>query len=451
MKVSTEKLEKSRIALDVEIEPEQLEKSMDRAYRRLVARTPIPGFRPGKAPRQHFERYIGRARLLQEAIDIMVPEVYTKALEEQNVEPLGQPDIEVTQLEPNVAFKATVAVKPTITLGDFSKLSVTRQASEVTGEKVAEVIQNLRERNAVWEPADRPAQFNDMTTFDVESTFDGQPYVTQKGAGFTLTEGRADPIPGFAEALVGMKAGDTKIFDLAYPDDWDEETVRGKVANFTITMTDIKEKRLPEESDDFAKTVGDYETFAALKEKVTNDLKEALEREAQNSLEVQILDGIAELSELDYPDLLIDHEMDHMMEDDRTLPRDPQGRVDEVLKLLGTTAEEFRERYRDEATKRVVRSLVLQELRDQETTEIGDDEVQAEIDKVLAEAGEQTEELRQWFDSDERRESVRSSLVSRKLMDNLIERVGAPVAAVAAKEAKPAPRPRRRREPADAT
>lgn len=449
MKVSTEKLEKSRIALDVEIEPEQLEKSMDRAYRRLVARTQIPGFRPGKAPRQHFERYVGRARLLQEAIDIMVPEVYTKALEESNVEALGQPDIEVTQLEPNVAFKATVAVKPTVVLGDFTKLSVTREAAEVTDEKVAEVIQNLKERNAVWEPADRPAQYGDMTTFDVESTFDGQPYVTQKGAGFTLTEGRTDPIPGFVDALVGMKAGETKVFDLGYPDDWDEETVRGKVANFTITMTDIKEKRLPEETDDFAKTVGDYETFAALKAKVTNDLKEALEREAQNSLEVQILDGVAELSELDYPDLLVDHEMDHIMEDDRTLPRDPQGRVDEVLKLLGTTVEEFRERYRDEATKRVVRSLVLQQLREQEPLEVAAEEVQAEIDKVLAEAGDQEAELREWFDSDERRESVRSSLVTRKLMDTLIERFAAPVAEV--KEAKPAARPRRRREASEAS
>jgi trigger factor len=411
VKVSTEKLEKSRVALDVEVEPEQLEKSMDRAYRRLVAGTSIPGFRPGKAPRQMFERFVGHARLLQEAIDIMVPEVYTKAIEEQHVEAVGQPEIEVTQLEPNVTFKATVAVRPTIELGDFSKLSFSREAADVTDEKVAEVIQGLRERNAVWEPVDRPVQLNDMVTFDVESTFDGQPYVTQKGAGFTLTEGRTDPIPGFVEALVGMKQGETKTFDLAYPDDWDEESVRGKVANFTITMTDVKEKRLPAEDDDFAKTVGDYETFAALREKVVNDLKEALERDSQNRIEMQVLDGIAAVSQLDYPDLLIDHEMDHMMEDDRTLPRDPQGRVDEVLKLLGTTALEFRERYREEATNRVVRSLVLQKLTESEAVDVSDDDVNAEIQKALAEAGEQTEALRQWFESEERRESVRSNLV----------------------------------------
>jgi trigger factor len=461
VKVSTEKLEKSRIALDVEVEPEQLEKSMDRAYRRLVARTPIPGFRPGKAPRHMFERYVGRARLLQEAIDILVPEVYSQALVEQQVEAIGQPEIEVTQLEPAVAFKATVPVKPTIELGDFAKLSFTRDSAEVTEEKIGEVIENLRARNAVWEPADRPVKFDDMLTFDVESTFDGVPYVTQKGAGYTVTAGRLEPIPGFPEALVGMKKGETKTFTLSYPDDWDEEEVRGKSANFTVTLTDLKEKRLPELNDDFAKTVGDYETFAALREKVANDLKEALEREAKNSLDAQMLDGIAAISQLDYPDVLVDHEMDHLMEDDRTLPRDPQGRVDEVLKLLGTTPAEFRERYREDATNRVVRSLVLQKLVDQESIETSDEEVAAEIEKLLADAGEQAESLREWFDNEEQRDSVRRTLVTRKVLDKLAQQLAAPAgkaSAGAGKAEKPdkaqkpaaAPRPRRKREPGEA-
>ena len=424
MKVSTEKLEKSRIALDVEVEPEQLEKSMERAYRRLVSRTPIPGFRPGKAPRHMFERYVGRPRLLQEAIDILVPEVYTQALEENQIEPLGQPEIELTQLEPAVTFKAVVPVRPTIELGDFASLSFSKEETEASEEKIEEVIQNLRERNAVWEPVDRPVQFDDMATFDVESTFDGEPYVTQKGAGYTVTAGRQEPIPGFPEALVGIGKGETKQFSLSYPDDWDEEEQRGKVANFTITVTEVKARQLPEPNDDFAKTVGDYETFAQLREKVATDLKTALERQAQDTLEMQVLDGIAAISNLDYPEILVEHEMDHMMQEDRTLPRDPQGRVDEILKLLGTTQEEFRERYRDEATKRVQRSLILQKVSETEAVEVTDEEIQGEIDRMLEGAGEQTEALRTWLQDPERQASVRSNLATRKTMDGLLTRFG---------------------------
>jgi len=452
VKVSTEKLEKSRIALDVEIEPDQLEKSMDRAYRRLVARTPIPGFRPGKAPRHMFERYVGHGRLLQEAIDIAVPEAYSQAIEEQQVPVIGQPEIEITQLEPAVTFKATVPVRPTIELGEYKALSFARDAGEVNDEKVNEVLQTLRERNAVWEPVERPVQFDDMSTFDVESTFDGVPFVTQKGAGYVVTAGRTEPIPGFPEAMVGIGIGETKDFVLTYPDDWDEEEQRGKSGNFTVTVTEVKEKKLPELDDELAKTVGEYETFAQLREKVENDLKSATEQQAQNALEVQILDGIATVSQLDYPDILVEHEMEHMMEDDRTLPRDPQGRVDEVLKLLGTTADEFKERYREDAVNRVVRSLVLQKVAETESIEVSDEDIQAEIDRMIETAGEQADAVREWFASEERRESVRSSLQTRKTMDHLIEMLGnaaAPADDTEEKAEKPGgTRSRRRREPA---
>ena len=420
MNVSTERLEKSQVALQVDVEPEMLAKSMDRAYRRLVAKANVPGFRRGKAPRAMLERYLGHGTLLQEALDILVPEAYTQAVQEQDIPAIGQPSIELTEVEPGVSFKATVAVQPTVELGDYTQLSFKLEPPDITEEQITETLQQLRAAYATWEPVEQPTRFDDMVSLDIDSTLieddNRTPYINQKDATYIVTAGRREPFPGFAEALEGQEKGTTRTFTLPLPED---ET---KSVESSVTVTEIKEKREPELDDEFAKTVNaEYETFATLRENVTKDLRVRAEREARNGLENEVIDALVGLSTLEYPDMLVEHEVEHLIEGDRSIVRDPQGRIDGYLDALGKTMEEFRAQYQEDAEKRVVRSLVLRQFAEKEALTVTPDEVDAEIENILKDAGDQQPLFRQWFDSPERKESLENSLMGRKTIDRLVD------------------------------
>ena len=422
MKVTTEKLERSQMAVEVEVEPEQLEKSMERAYRRLANRADIPGFRRGKAPRFMVERYLGKAALLDEALDILVPEAYNQAVAEQSISTVGQPQIEILQVEPAVTFKATVALRPTVELGDYKQLSFTSESVEVTEEQINEVLEQLRSRYAPWEPAERPVQLEDMVTISIQSQVEDKPFINETDVPFVVTKESPVPVPGFAEQLVGMAKGDSREFTLTLPDDYPNQDYAGKSVSFTVSVSEIKEKRVAELDDDFAKGVGaGYESLAALREAVTKDLTTGAEREVQEKLDSQIIDAVVGLAQVEYPEILVDHEIEHIIQDDRSVPRDPQGRIDDYLRTIGQSPEEFKESYREEATRRVVRSLVLGKVAELEQIEIGLEEINAEIDRLVQDSGEQQAALRRLFDTPQTRDSLAQVLFRRQTIQRLID------------------------------
>ena len=422
MKVTTEKLEKSRVALQVEVEPEMVERSMERAYRRIVNRANIPGFRRGKAPRFMVERVVGKAALLEEALEILVPDAYKQAVEEQNISALGQPQIEILQIEPAVSFKATVAVQPTVELGDYSQLSISSETPEVTEEQVAQALEELRSRYAPWEPVDRPVSFDDLVTIDIQGESEGRPFLNQNAAPYLVMKDWSVPLPGFPEQLLDMNKSDTREFVLMFPDDYPDKNRIGKSVNFKVTLSEIKEKQLPVLDDEFAKSVGTgFDSLEALKERVTQDLKSNVEREARGALENQVLDAVVGIARLEYPDILVDHEIEHLVQDDRSVPRDPQGRIDDYLRAIGQSAEEFSEHYREEATRRVVRSLVLGKVSEQEQVAVSPEEIDAEVDRLVENSGEQQEALRSFFNNEQSRASIERILNRQKTMDRLIE------------------------------
>lgn len=425
MKISTERLEKSQMALEVEVEPEQLERSMDRAYRRLVAKTNIPGFRRGKAPRHMVERYLGRAALLEEALDILVPEAYNQAIDEQDIEAIGQPNIEILKIEPTVSFKATVPIRPTVELGDYRELTVPHEPQQITDEQVAQTLEEMRSRYAPWEPVDRPVEFDDLVTLDIDSTIEGERYFQQTAASFPVRKDWPVPVPGFPEQLVGMTKGEAREFTLTMPDDYPDQRRAGKPAEFTVSVSEIKAKQLPELNDEFAKTVGEgFDSLDALRDQVRKDLQENLDRESRARLESEVIDAVVAQAQIEYPEILVEHEVQHLMEDDRSIPKDSKGRIEEsFFRAIGQTPEEFRERYREEAVKRVERTLVLSNVTEAEHIEATPEEVDAEIDRLVQDMGEQAEAMRNFFTSEESRASIQRVLVRRKTMDRLIEAV----------------------------
>jgi len=419
VKVINEKTENSQAFLTVEMEPAELEQSMEGSYHRLVQRTKIPGFRKGKAPRAILERYIGRESLLEEALNHLVPEAYEQALKEQAIEAIARPQIEVMQTEP-VVFKAIVPLKPKIKLGDYHNLQVTPEPAEaVTEDTIQAVIEQLRHQRAVWEPAERAVDFNDMVVLDVESGIEDKPFINQKGAQFQVLHDLSFPAPGFAEQLVGMKKNEEKEFKLQFPADYPRSEVAGKEAWFKVTVTEVKQEILPELNDEFAKELNaDFATLDLLREEVSANLKHRAEDKARVAFEERVMDAVAGPAEVEFPPILVEMEIARII--DQRFQRTNQS-LEEYLTSVNKTEAELCEELRPLATQRVTRSLVLGQVVTEEKIEVSDPEIATEIARMTEGATENKEAVERVFNTPEGRESLGQALLTRKVIQRLVE------------------------------
>jgi len=248
MKVSTEPIENSQVALNVEMEAVEVDEYLEKAYNRLVKKVSIPGFRKGKAPRVILEQHVGKDTLFQEALERLIPEAYEKALEEQEIEAIARPEIELTQTEP-VVFKAIVPLRPTVKLGDYKQIRLKSEPVEISDEDVDAMIEQLRHENAVLSPVDRPVEFGDIVTIAIEGESQGEPFVSRKDLVYEVTVDSRVPLPGFAEKLEGMKKGEKRSCVLSYPPDYEMQELAGKESSFDVPLREVKETTVPAVDD----------------------------------------------------------------------------------------------------------------------------------------------------------------------------------------------------------
>ncbi len=227
MKVTREKIEDCQAFLTIEMEPAEVEESLEKSYSRLVKKTNVPGFRKGKAPRAMLERHIGKESLFEEALNHLLPEAYEMAIKEVDIEAFARTSIEVAQND-HLVFKATVPLPPTIKLGDYHQVKVTPEPVEVTEDNISAVVEQLRHQHATWEPVERPLGLNDLVVLDIESDIEDKPFINRKGIQYQVLCDQSFPAPGFAEQLVGMKGGEEKEFKLQFPADYPREELAGK-------------------------------------------------------------------------------------------------------------------------------------------------------------------------------------------------------------------------------
>ncbi len=419
MKITNDKTENSQMFLTIEMEPEEVEESMQTAYKRLNKKARIPGFRKGKAPRDIFERYLGKDYLMEEALNDIIPTAYAKAVEEHSIEAIAQPQIEIEKMEP-LTMKATVPLKPTIELGDYKSLKVEQEQVEVTREKVDEVIEQLRHQNATWEPVEgRAVDFDDLLVMDIVGTMGEKTVIEQKGAQYQVVAGQTFPVLGFAEQLVGMNPGDEKEFELEYPEDYGDEELAGNKVKFNIKAIEIKKEVVPELSDEFAKTVGaEFETMAALRERAESDMKERAEQQSRINFEEEIVHGIADISKVEYPPVLVESEITRIL--NQQFQRSSQS-LEDYLATVGKTEEELREEVRPSAEHRVVHSLVLSKVAEVEEIDVSDEEVDEEIENMVKDSTDKKEELKKFFNDPQIRDSIVQNMLTRKTMEKLTE------------------------------
>jgi trigger factor len=423
MKVTKEKTENSQVYLTVEIDPAEVEESMEKTFQKLVKRKKVPGFRIGKTPRNIFERYYTRKNLLEDTLDDLLPDVYQRAIKEQEIEPFTSPQIEITQMEP-VIFKAVVPLKPVVKLGDYRQVRVAEEPlHEVTDEDVAKVLDSLQHEHATWEPVTREIKEADLVTMDVWSETEGKPFINQKGAQYNVKVGEKFPVTGFAEQLVGMKKDEEKEFSLTFAADDPRTEYAGKEAKFKIRINEIKEEKLPELNDEFAKSISqDYQTLDALRESTKTRLKERTAEIAKSAYEESVLEAAVKQAEIEYPPVLIDSEI-HRMMDERFQTREQfQAYLKSVNKTEEEVHEEFHEAAHDTAIERIKKSLVLGKISDEEKIPITDADIDADIERMLQNiTGQNRDDLAKSLNRQEVRESINQRLLARKLMDKLVE------------------------------
>ncbi len=419
MKVSTEPVEKSQVTLNIEMEAAEVDKYLDKAYSRLVRRVSIPGFRKGKAPRDILERHIGKDTLFQEALEDLIPATYKEALESQEIDAIAQPQFELIKTEPLI-FKAVVPLKPTIKLGDYKQIKVESEPVEIKEEDIEATIEQLRHQQAILSPVDRPVQFDDIVTIDVEGTRDGEPFPIRKDIVYEVTREARLPLPGFAEKLEGMSKGEEKSFVLSYPPDYEMKELAGKEHAFKITATEVKEKKLPEVDDEFAKSLG-KEDLASLREQIASNLKARAEERARLELEQKAVDAVVELSEVEYPLVLAEREIDRLLSDEARQFTEGITGLENYLKTLNKTMDDHREELRPMANRRVIRSLVLGKITEAEKIEVDDSEIDAEIEKMVKDADKQADEMKKFFSLPQARESIKQFLLGRKAVERLVQ------------------------------
>jgi trigger factor len=421
MKVKAEKIDNSQVVLEVEVDPEEEEQSLGEAYRRLVKKADIPGFRKGKAPRAMFERFIGRDVLLQEAMEVLVPRLLARAIEEQELEPIDQPEVEIIQTEP-VVFKATIPLSPTVELGDYKEIRIPQEPVEVTDEDLNRVIERLREEHAPWAPVERPAQLGDLVTMDVEGKIGDEPLDKREGIQYQVFADFAFPVPGFAEKLVGLEKGKEAEFSISFPSDHERSELAGHECWFKVLISEIKEKNLPELDDEFAKSVSDeFDSYDAFRERIASNLRGVAEEQARRGYEEQVVDAVVERANVEFPPVLIERDIEGMIGEQERDLRANRMSLEDYLTRMKMSPEQLIEELRPVATKRVTRSLVLSKVMEEEAIEVGDEELDGEIETMAQAAGERGDEVRQFFKSPVGQQSLQRTLLTRNTVRRLVE------------------------------
>jgi len=421
VKVTRDKTENSQIFLTIEMESAEVETSVEKAYHRLVKRTDVPGFRKGKAPRVILEQHIGKESLFDDALKNLIPEAYENALKEQEIEPFARASIEIEKTDP-VVFKAAVPLPPTIELEDYHHIQVKPEPVKLTKKDVDAVIEQLRHQRAVWEPVERPVEFNDLVAMDIESSVEDEPFINEKGAQYQVVPKLSFPVQGFPEQMLGIQRSEEKEFRLQFPKDYPRNEWAKKEASFKVKIVEIKQEKLPELNDEFAKEVSaDFNGVDSLRERVSADLKLRAEEKSRMNFEEQVIGAVVKLARVEFPPILVDVEVDHLLSQQlRRWQAEGKG-LEEYLASVNKTEEEVRKELHPLATERVTRSLMLGKVAQEEKIEVSDSEVDTEIENMTSGATENKDELNKALNTSQSRESIEQLLVTRKTIQRLSE------------------------------
>lgn len=397
MSTKWEKQEGNEGVLTFEVSAEEFKKAIDEAFKKVVKNINEPGFRKGKMPRQMFNKKYGEEALYQDAIDIVLPEAYTKALDESGIDPVDRPEIDIESIEKGqpVVFTAKVTVKPEVKLGDYKGLEVTPLEETVTEEEINEQLSNHQARLAEMSVKEDAIVEGDTATIDFEGFVGEEAFEGGKGEDYDLEIGSNTFIPGFEEQLVGSKAGDSKDVVVTFPEEYHAAELAGKEATFKVTVKEVKGKVLPELNDDFAKEVDEsVEGLDALRTKLTEQTTEEKKQTAAQALRDDLVEKAAANAEVDIPQAMIDSEVDRMLQEFGQRLSQQGMNLDLYYQFSGQDEEALRAQMKEDAESRVRVSLTLEAIAAAEGIEVTEEDVNAELEKMTAQFGMTVDQIK---------------------------------------------------------
>lgn len=435
MKATWEKIEKNLGVLEVEDDADRVAAALDKAFNKVAKQVSVPGFRKGKVPRPIFEKRYGIESLYQDAIDILLPEAYSQAVEQTDIFPVDSPDVEIDQFAKGESFKfkAKVTVKPEVTLGDYKGVEVPVSKLEVSDEELAQELERLQQRHAELVVVDEDAaQSGDTAIIDFDGSVDGVPFEGGQAEKYSLELGSNTFIPGFEEQVVGLHTGDSKDVEVTFPENYHSADLAGKQAVFKVKVHELKRKVLPELDDEFAKDVSEFDTLAEFKEDLKKQLLDRKENEAKAAREGAVVEKVAENATIDIPEAMVKSEVQNMVRDFDNRLRSQGMNLEMFLGFSGQSKEDLEEQMKADAEKRVRNNLVLEQVAKAENIEVSEAEIDEEL-KNMAEAYKRSvEEIRSILEGNGSFANLKEEISLRKTIALLVENskeVEAPVEA----------------------
>ena len=423
MSTQVERLEHNMAKLTIEVSAEEFEKGLQAAYNKQKKSIALPGFRKGKAPRAMVEKMYGAAIFYEEAANIIIPEAYSKAVDESELEIVSRPEIDVVQIEKGQAFifTAEVAVKPEVTLGEYKGLEVEKKEVVVTDEEVAEELKKEQEKNSrTINVDDRAVAAGDIITFDFDGSVDGVPFDGGKSENYTLTIGSNQFIPGFEDQLIGAEIEKPMDVVVTFPEDYHAAELAGKPALFKVNIKAIKVKELPELDDDFVQDVSDCENVDAYKEQVKSDLTKKKEDAAKAAKEEEVVTKIIEDAKMDIPDPMIDTQVRQMVDDFARRIQAQGLSIEQYFQFTGMEPQAFLEQMKPQALKRIQSRLVLEAVVAAENITASDEDIEEELQKMADAYQMELDKVKELI-GDEQKKQLAEDIAVQKAADFVVE------------------------------
>ena len=411
---SCEKLEKSTVALTVEVSAADFEAAVEKAYRKQRGSIRMPGFRPGKAPRKMIENMYGAGVFYEEAVNIALPDAYSGAVKESELHVVGYPQVELLEVgKEGFSFKATVAVYPEVTLGQYKGVEAPRAEVNVTGEDVDARLKEMAERDSrMVSVEDRPVENGDIVNIDFEGFLNGEPFDGGKSDSFDLEIGSGSFVPGFEEQLVGMNAGEEKDIDITFPEDYHAD-LAGKAVVFHVKANSIKVRELPALDDEFAKDVSEFDTLDELKNDVREKLVKEREDAARRAFADIVMSKVAEGIQADIPDAMVEDQAQRFVDNFRMQIQSQGIPYDQYMKMTGMDEEKLLADAKGPALGQVRMELAINAIVKAENLEASDEDVEAEYAKMASQYNMDVENVKKYMDD----AVVREQVVRTKAID----------------------------------
>ena len=415
---SCEKVEKSQVELTIEVNAAEFEAAVEKAYQKMRRKISVPGFRPGKAPRKMIERMYGAEVFFEEAINIAFPEAYEAAVEQEKLQVVGYPAVEMVGevTKDGFTFKATAPVYPEVTLGEYKGLKAEKPEVKVTAADVNERLKTLADRNTRLVSVDRAAKSGDTAVIDFEGFLDGKPFEGGKGENHSLELGSGSFVPGFEDQVIGMKAGEEKDIDITFPENYTKD-LAGKQVVFHVKVNEVKEKQTPALDDEFAKDVSEFETLKELKDDTKAKITAEREQSAKIAFENALLEKVAGDIKADIPEVMIEEQCRRFLDEFKQRLQAQGIPYDQYCKMTGMDEAKFMEDGREPAVRQVKMDLAIAAIIKAENLDVTDEEIEEKYKSMAEQYGMELDMLKKYLDAP----TVRNQLLNEKAIAVVVD------------------------------